>query len=209
MPSRFRLRYIFRPLITLIAKGLIKIRVTPNIATIIMLNISILSFVSLVIFRNLLFFSIFVFITGIMDGCDGAIARLTNKSTKFGGFFDSFMDRLSEFIIFLGLFIFNFNEFLWNLINMNLVIFVSFLFSIMISYSRARAEIFFKGDFDIGLMARSERLFYIFITMTLAFFYGFINLFLFIYMWLVIGTFIFRMIKIYYEIKQKDQKEND
>jgi len=110
MPSRFRLRYVFKPLIKLIAKALIRIRVTPNMATIIMVGISILCFVSLVIFRNLLFFSIFVFITGIMDGCDGAIARLTNKSTKFGGFFDSFMDRLSEFIIFFGLFIFNFNE---------------------------------------------------------------------------------------------------
>jgi len=193
----------------LIAKGLIRIGVTPNIATIIMLGFSILSFISLVIFRNLLFFSIFVFITGIMDGCDGAIARLTNKSTKFGGFFDSFMDRVSEFIIFFGLFIFNYNEFLWNFIDMNLVIFISFLISIMISYSRARAEVFFKGDFDVGLMARSERLFYLFITMILAFFYGFMNEFLFIYMWLVIGTFIFRMIKIYYEIKQTNQQINE
>lgn len=209
MPSRFRLRYIFRPLIKLIAKGLIRIGVTPNIATTIMLSFSILSFISLVIFRNLLYFSIFVFITGIMDGCDGAIARLTNKSTKFGGFFDSFMDRVSEFIIFFGLFIFNYNEFLWNFIDMNLVIFISFLISIMISYSRARAEVFFKGDFDVGLMARSERLFYLFITMILAFFYGFMNEFLFIYMWLVIGTFIFRMIKIYYEIKQTNQQINE
>ncbi len=209
MPSRFRLRYIFRPLIKLIAKGLIRIGVTPNIATIIMLGFSILSFASLLIFRNLLFFSIFVFITGIMDGCDGAIARLTNKSTKFGGFFDSFMDRISEFIIFFGLFIFNFNEFLWDFIDMNLVIFISFLISIMISYSRARAEVFFKGDFDVGLMARSERLFYIFITMILAFFYGFMNEFLFIYMWLVIGTFIFRTIKIYYKIKQTEQQINE
>ena len=206
MPSRFRLRYVFKPLIKLIAKALIRIRVTPNMATIIMVGISILCFVSLVIFRNLLFFSIFVFITGIMDGCDGAIARLTNKSTKFGGFFDSFMDRLSEFIIFFGLFIFNFNEILWNFIDMNLVIFISFLISIMISYSRARAEIFFKGDFDVGLMARSERLFYIFITMILAFFCGFMKVFLFIYMWLVIGTFLFRIIKIYHEIKKVDQQ---
>jgi len=89
---------------------------------------------------------------------------------------------------------------------MNLVIFISFLISIMISYSRARAEIFFKGDFDVGLMARSERLFYIFITMILAFFCGFMKVFLFIYMWLVIGTFLFRIIKIYHEIKKVDQQ---
>ncbi|GAH16536.1 unnamed protein product, partial [marine sediment metagenome] len=53
-----------------------------------------------------------MFITGIMDGCDGAIARLTNNSTKFGGFFDSFMDRFSEFFIFLGLLIFSKDKFL-------------------------------------------------------------------------------------------------
>lgn len=203
MASKFRLRYIFKPLVNLIAKGLIRIGVTPNLATIIMLSFSVLSFLSLVFLRNLLCFSILVFITGIMDGCDGTIARLTSKSTKFGGFFDSFMDRLSEFFIFLGLLIFSKDELLWNFFDMKLIIFISFLTSIMISYTRARAEVIFKGDFDIGLMARSERLFYLFITMIIASFYGFMGEFLFIFMWLVIGTFIFRMIRIYYQIKRK------
>ena len=206
MASKFRLRYIFRPLVNLIAKGLIRIGVTPNLATIIMLSFSVLSFISLVFFRNLLCFSIFVFTTGIMDGCDGAIARLTNNSTKFGGFFDSFMDRFSEFFIFLGLLIFSKNKFLWGFIDMKLIIFISFLASIMISYSRARAEVFFKGDFDIGLMARSERLFYLFITMAIAFFYGFMEEFLWLFMWLVIGTFFFRMTHIYFQIKREITK---
>jgi archaetidylinositol phosphate synthase len=201
MTSKFRLRYIFKPLVNLIAKGLIRIGVTPNLATIIMLFFSVLSFISLVFLQNLLCFAILIFITGIMDGCDGAIARLTNKSTKFGGFFDSFMDRLSEFFIFLGLLIFCKDELLWNFFDMKLIIFISFLSSLMISYTRARAEVFFKGDFDIGLMARSERLFYLFMTMIIAFFYGFMEEFLFIYMWLVIGTFIFRIIQFYYQIK--------
>ncbi|MFX1292150.1 MAG: CDP-alcohol phosphatidyltransferase family protein [Promethearchaeota archaeon] len=168
-----------------------------------MVFFSILCFISLAFLHNLLLFSIFVFITGIMDGCDGAIARMSNKSTKFGGFFDSFMDRFSEFFIFLGLLIFSKDKFLWNLIDMKLIIFISFLASIMISYTRARAEVFFKGDFDIGLMARSERLFYLFITMLIAFFYGFMEIFLFIYMWLVIVTFIFRMTNIYFQIKRE------
>jgi CDP-diacylglycerol--glycerol-3-phosphate 3-phosphatidyltransferase len=139
-----------------------------------------------------------VFITGILDGCDGTIARLTNKSTKFGAFFDSVMDRISEFFIFLGLYIYNQNRFLWNIINMQLIIFITFLASIMISYTRARAENFFKGDFDIGLMARSERLFYLVITMTISFFWNFSNEFLFLFMWFVLGTFFFRMARIYH-----------
>ncbi len=206
MPSIFRLRYIFKPLVNLIAKGLIRIGVTPNIATVIMSCFSILSFIILVFFRNLLWFSIFVFITGIMDGCDGAIARMTKRTTKFGGFFDSYMDRISEFFIFLGLFFYTQDQILWNYIDMKLIVLISFSASIMISYTRARAEVFFNGDFDIGLMARSERLFYLVIISIISFFYNFFNLFLFVLMWLVLGTFLFRMIKIYYIIKRENNK---
>lgn len=209
MPSLFRIRYVFKPLIRLIAKGLARIGITPNIATIIMFCFSFFCLISLVLFRNLLFFAILVFITGIWDGLDGQIARLTNKATKFGGFFDSFMDRMSEFFIFLGLLIFFRNHTLWHILDVKLIILVSCTCSIMISYCRARAEAFFKGNFDIGLMARSERLFYIFITMILAHFIGFASEFLFVFMWLVIGTFMFRLIKIYYLIISKDKDLNE
>jgi len=202
LPSKYRLRYLFKPFVKFVARGLIKIGVSPNLATVIMVCFSVLSCISIGFYRNLLLFSILVFITGIMDGCDGAIARLTNKSTKFGGFFDSVMDRISEFFIFLGLYIYNQNQFLWEKIDMKLIIFITFLASMMISYSRARAENFFKGDFDIGLMARSERLFYLVITMIISFFWNFVQEFLFLYMWLVLGTFIFRMIKIYHQIRK-------
>ena len=206
-PSKFRLRYIFRPLVNLLAKSLSKLGVTPNLATGIMLLFAIFSFISLVFLQNLLFFAILVFITGIMDGCDGAIARLTNGSTSFGGFFDSVMDRISEFIIFLALLIFTWDHLLWGLIDMKLIIFFTFLGSLMISYIRARAENFFKGksnkvNFDIGLMARSERLFFLFISSLLAFFFNtFFNEFLFLFMCLVIGTAFFRFLRIKIHIK--------
>jgi phosphatidylglycerophosphate synthase len=211
MPSKLRVRYIFRPLVNLIAKGLSKIGVTPNIATLLMFIFAILSSISLVFFNNLLYVAIFLFITGIMDGCDGAIARLTNKSTKFGGFFDSIMDRFSEFFIFLGLLIFCWNQLFWNLIDMRLLIFISFLATIMISYTRSRAENFYKGDkgdFDVGLMARSERLFFLTITSLIAFFYGFFNEFLFLFMLLVISTALFRYTKISRQIKAQELSEH-
>ncbi|MFX1280014.1 MAG: CDP-alcohol phosphatidyltransferase family protein [Promethearchaeota archaeon] len=204
MPSKLRVRYIFKPLVNIIAKGLVKIGITPNLATFLMFCFSLLCFISLVLFQNLLFFSIFVFITGIMDGCDGAIARLTNKSTKFGGFFDSFMDRVSEFFIFFGLLIYNRDRVLWTWFDVKLIIFISFFASIMISYTRARAEVIFKGDYDIGLMARSERLFYLFVTTMVSFFYNYLKIFLFIFMCLVIYTLMIRTIKIYNFIKKKE-----
>ena len=204
MPSKYRLRYIFRPLVKLIAKGLSKIGVTPNMATIIMFCFSLVSFFFLVFIQNLLLFSIFVFITGIMDGCDGAIARLTDKSTKFGGFFDSIMDRFSEFVIFLSLLVYIWDEELWNFIDMKVVVFLAFWFSIMISYLRTRASNILNGDFDIGLMARSERLFFLVISSLIAFYFGFFNVFLFLFMWLVMGTLIFRFMKINKQIKEKE-----
>jgi archaetidylinositol phosphate synthase len=205
MASKIRLRYIFKPLVTLIAKGLIKIKVTPNIATTIMMCFSLMAYFSLIIFQNLILFSIFVFSTGIMDGCDGAIARLSNKATKFGGFFDSFMDRISEFFIFLGLFFYNQNKLFGGFIDMKFIVLISFIFSIMISYCRARAEIFFRGDFDIGLMARSERLFYIVIASIIELFFSVMNIALFIFMFLVLATFIFRISKIYYKIERRER----
>lgn len=204
MPSKFRVRNIFKKkIVKVVSKGLIKIGITPNLATIIMLCFSILSFVSIWPIKNLLLFSIFVFITTLLDGCDGTIARMTNRSSSFGGFFDSVMDRISEFFIFLGLLLFNWNRLLWNFLDVKLIVYISFLASLMISYSRTRAECFFSGDFDVGLMGRSERLFYIFITMIFAHFYGYVDIFLFVLMLSLIATVIFRIIKIYNQIKSQ------
>jgi phosphatidylglycerophosphate synthase len=207
MASKFRLRRFFRPLVKSVAKVLNKIGISPNLATIIMLSWSIISFVALVYFSNLFLFSIFVFLTGFFDGVDGAIARISGKTTLFGGFFDSVMDRMSEFVIFLALLFYCWNNLFWGIIDMKIVVFLSFLSSIMISYLRARAEVFFKGDFDVGLMARSERLFYLVMTMIIAYFYGYVNEFLFIYMLLVLTTALYRYFKIAKLIKLYE-KEN-
>ena len=195
MASKFRLRRIFGPIVKSVAKILSKIGITPNLATFLMLIFAVLSFVALVCFSNLFLFSILVFVTGFLDGVDGAIARLKGKETLFGGFFDSVMDRMSEFVIFFALLFYSWNHLLWGLIDMKLIIFISFLSSLMISYIRSRAEVIFKGDFDFGLMARSERLFYLFITMMVANFFGYVNEFLFIFMLLVIATAFFRYFK--------------
>ena len=117
------------------------------------------------------------------------------------------MVRFSEFVIFLGLLLFCWEEFLWNFVDLKLIIFICFLTSLMISYMRSRAENFYKGDFDVGLMARSERLFYLFISSLIALFYGFFNELIFLFMWLLIGTAIFRYVKISNQIKNQELNE--
>ena len=201
MPSRIRLRRVFKPLVKGLAKGLNHVGLTPNLATLVMFLCSLVSFLILIFFENYFWFGIMVFITGIFDGIDGSIARLNNSITKYGGFLDSFMDRLSEFIILLALLIDRWNQTLWLIIDMKLIIFLSFFASIMISYTRSRAETFYKGDYDIGLMARSERLFYLFLISLISFFIGYLNEFLFGFFLLVSLTAIYRAIKIYRIIK--------
>lgn len=209
MPSRFRLRYIFKPIVVRIAKGLAKVNISANMATGIMLLNALVGFLVLVFFQNLFLFAIFVFTTGIFDGVDGAIARLTKTESSFGGFFDSFMDRISEFIILLALLIHFWDEALWNIVDIKFIIIISLIASIMFSYSRGRAEALFKGDFDVGLMARSERLFYIFITMLIAHFIGWGDFFLFIFMILVTLSALYRGLYIYYQIKKYDKNSED
>ena len=78
----------------------------------------------------------------------------------------------------------------------------------MISYIRAKAENVYEGDFDIGLMARSERLFYIVISMIFIYFYGYAGEILFLFMVLVILTAFFRFYKINNLIKQFKEQNN-
>lgn len=211
MPSKLRVRYIFRPSVKAVAKLLTRLGLkNPNVATVIMLLFSVIACLVIVLVKNLLLFGIFVFCCGFFDGVDGAIARLNNRSSKKGGFFDSTMDRLSEFIIFIGLLSFCFNQALWGIIDMNIVLFIALISSEMISYTRARAETIYRGDYDIGLMARSERLIYLVITSIISFFFTlYFNIFLFVFMWLVLGTFIFRATHINNQIKKWAKGDKD
>ena len=199
MPSKLRLRTIFAPLVKLLARGFAVLHVTPNGATILMLCCALCSIVFLTVFRSLLAFGVMVFITGLMDGVDGAIARLTHQKSQFGGFFDSTMDRVSEAVLFLGLLI----NASWLLTDFGVLApvipLLLFLFSSMISYTRARFELALLGgdikpDANVGLVGRSERLFYLFLLSLLSAWLG-LHVFtggILLFLGLIIGTFLFR-----------------
>lgn len=197
MPSKFRLRRIFRPLVIKIGEGFVKMKIKPNQASFLMLFCSILSFMMLHVFNNLVLFGIFVFITGLMDGVDGAIARLTDNSTKYGAFLDSTLDRISEIIIYATLVISGLS-FYTDLIAFSgifqILVFVTLFSSLMISYLRSRAESEIKADFDIGLFARSERLFTLFIISIIPFSFVFFIGFIFLSLGIVL-TAIYRFVR--------------
>jgi CDP-diacylglycerol--glycerol-3-phosphate 3-phosphatidyltransferase len=89
--------------------------------------------------------------SGFLDMLDGRVARLTGRRTRFGAMLDSSLDRYAEFALYGGLayhFRGRFPEALAAL---------AFLGSVMVSYTRARAE---GLGFECrkGLMQRAERL---------------------------------------------------
>ncbi len=91
----------------------------------------------------------------IFDGIDGALARMTERTSRFGAFLDSTLDRFSEAIIFLGLFIY----FISQGQNLELIlIYATVVGSLMVSYARARAEGIGVTLKD-GLFTRFERIF--------------------------------------------------
>jgi CDP-diacylglycerol---glycerol-3-phosphate 3-phosphatidyltransferase len=91
---------------------------------------------------------------GIFDMVDGRVARATNQVTQFGGFFDSVIDRYSDVALFFGLLVYyaRANRFFY-------VVMVAFVMtsSVMVSYTRARAENMIK-QCKVGFMERPERI---------------------------------------------------
>jgi len=210
VPSKFRLRRIFSPLVIKIAELFVKMKIKPNHASFLMLLCSILSFMMLHAFNNLIIFGIFVFITGLMDGVDGTIARLTSKSTKYGAFLDSTLDRVSEIIIYAALVISGLSYYRdLNAFSgvFQILVLMTIFGSLMISYLRSRATNEINADFDIGLFARSERLFTLFIISVIPFsffyFIGFTVLSLG-----VISTAIYRYIRYREYFLEQNQTSN-
>ena len=94
-----------------------------------------------------------ILVSGLFDLLDGAMARFTNQTTKFGAILDSTVDRISEAAIFCGLLI-------WYLpkgATLEIIaIFAALIGSFLVSYIRARAE-GLDLECKIGLFTRAER----------------------------------------------------
>jgi CDP-diacylglycerol--glycerol-3-phosphate 3-phosphatidyltransferase len=103
---------------------------------------------------NLVLGGVLVLVAGGFDALDGAVARATGQSSRFGGFLDSTIDRYSEAVVFAGLLIY-LTETEAGTVPI-LLTYATIVGSLMISYSRAKAEqIGIKGD--VGFAQRLER----------------------------------------------------
>ena len=103
-------------------------------------------------------FGVLVFLSGLFDGVDGAVARERNIASDIGAFTDSVVDKASEVLI-LGSIAVEFSGLLFLNLRVELWVILAIIGWLLTSYTRARASSLGVVDLDIGLGGRSERLF--------------------------------------------------
>ena len=128
--------------------------VSPNVISVI--GFLLMVGVAIVLANGYLFLGgILIIFAGIFDALDGMLARMMESTSRFGAFLDSTLDRFSEAIIYLGLFIY----FLGQNQQVELIlIYATVVGSLMVSYARARAE-GIGVPLKEGMFTRFERIF--------------------------------------------------
>lgn len=141
-----------------IAKAFARTGLTPNIFTLIGLVVGI---VAAILFASgmQLWAGFVLLISGFFDLIDGAVAKVVGGGTAFGGVLDSVVDRYVDFLIFAGIIYAFINDGLaevgllpgwaWGVL--------AIVGSLMVSYTRARAEAAGSGTLDVGIAERGER----------------------------------------------------
>jgi CDP-diacylglycerol---glycerol-3-phosphate 3-phosphatidyltransferase len=95
-------------------------------------------------------------VANLFDMLDGQVARLSGRVTRFGGFLDSSLDRLSDMVVFVGLMVFYARD---TPSHSTLNVFLAgaaLMGSVMVSYASARAESLIPKC-DVGFLRRPER----------------------------------------------------
>src|ERR1700681_1212550 len=138
--------------ILLVVRGLGLSKIHPNVLTFLGLLINIAAAVLLAAGRFRA--AGFVIIgAGLFDMVDGRVARETNRVTRFGGFFDSVLDRYSDLAVLVGLLVYyaSINRFFYVVLTA-----IVMTGTVMVSYTRARAENTILRC-KVGFLERPER----------------------------------------------------
>lgn len=147
------LRKTFRGVLEAVARFFNRLGVTPNQLTLIGLVLQ--GIVAVVIAAGylqlagilLVFFSIF-------DAFDGTLARMTGQASRFGAFFDATIDRYAESIVLFGLLVYYTGQ--PDSTTQTLLIYVAVVGSLLVSYTRAKAESLGIPCKE-GILTRAER----------------------------------------------------
>ncbi len=193
-----RLRRKVKKLFETIAGLLAAIGIDPNTITICSLIVSAIAFLTMYYWCSIPLFLAMILLSGLLDALDGALARLTGKVTRFGAFLDSTTDRLSDTFYILSYLSIGVNPLL-----------IGFLlsFSLLISYTRSRAESLGIKMEGIGIIERAERVLWLAVT-ALLYYIGIsaVTISLAILLLLSVITFIQRIKHVYDSLSHSADK---
>jgi CDP-diacylglycerol--glycerol-3-phosphate 3-phosphatidyltransferase len=129
--------------------------INPNALTVIGVAVNVLSGV-LFGLGHFFWAGVVLIVANLFDMLDGQVARLSGRVTRFGGFLDSSLDRLSDMVVFVGLMVFYARD---TEFHSTLNVFLAgaaLMGSVMVSYASARAESLIPKC-DVGFLRRPER----------------------------------------------------
>lgn len=136
-------------------RGLARRRINPNVLTVIGVSINVLSGV-LFGLGHFFWAGVILIVANLFDMLDGQVARRTGQVTRFGGFLDSTLDRVSDMAAFVGLMTFYARDTeLHSTLNV-LLAGLALVGSVLVSYASARAESLIPKC-DVGFLRRPER----------------------------------------------------
>ena len=134
--------------------GMVRLKLKPNHVSLLGLLTGMLAGVSFAYWPFL--GGILTLLMGLLDTLDGCLARAMEQTKKFGAFLDSVLDRYTELIIYLGIWCYFYNQDLKTPF-FSLVILLFLFGSLMVSYTRARAEGLGERCL-VGMFQRGERI---------------------------------------------------
>lgn len=149
-----RARVITSGLVARVAGLISRTGLTPNMLTILGFVMSVVT--GVVLSRgSFAAGGILMLVASLFDALDGSVARVTNRVSKFGGFFDSTLDRLAEAFIYLGVLVYFVEQ--PDGREEAILTYLAMVGSLMVSYARARAE---GAGYEckVGLFTRFERI---------------------------------------------------
>ncbi len=146
------LRNSLKPYLQTIGKIFASTGISPNVWTAVGL---VFAFISSLVYGISLEFSlilggILILISGFFDIVDGQVARYANKISKSGGFLDSIFDKIAEVAIFFGILLGGYAD--------PYLVILAISLSLLVSYTRAKADTLGIKLQGIGIGERAERL---------------------------------------------------
>ncbi|MCS7366219.1 MAG: archaetidylinositol phosphate synthase [archaeon GB-1867-035] len=123
--------------------------VSPNLISILGLLFAFISGL-MFLYRRLILAFCFILLSGFFDVLDGAVARASGSSSSFGAFFDSMLDRISDFLIISSILYASLCTLEWGIL--------ALAGSFLVSYARARGEALGVEMSGVGIAERAERL---------------------------------------------------